>query len=803
MKRRALPGLLALLLASLPWAPARADDDIEASAAGRTVSEVLGQDLGEDPRALWRAAERLQKLGPAALRPLREALDDPAVKDAAGKRLVVARALILLEDFTKGLEVVRLLAEDARVPAGVRVAALRLAAEEGELEESEWLASRLDTELVPEVKLAMAQGLWRLGRADKDKGKEVLLQFLRSTDPDLRALGALALGEIGAASEAKSVLMELRAEPTERGRSAALLLRLLLLEQERDQELRAPGPAPATPPVVLPPGAPPVGSWPLLDEIRDVLQKAYYDAAKVQSAKLEDAAAEGLTSALDPHSGYLPPEENARLLESLDPSYGGVGAYVQNDVNNREAFTISRPIFGGPIDRAGLRSGDVITAIDGHPTAGLSVDECVRRLKGPAATPVVITVFRRGWTETREFTLTRARITVPTTAYDQLPGKIGMLQITSFSEETGAEVAKILDGLDADGIEGLVVDLRNNGGGYLKSAVDIASQWLPKGALVVTERGRPGVMPTREHRSSGAGAARRPVPLVVLMNQFTASAAEILAGALQVHGRARLVGSMSFGKGTVQYPLDLATRPGEVFVDAERLLPGGRRAPPNGRYDGPEKFTDANGNGRWDPGEAFVDANANGAYDPGETFTDSNQNGRWDPGGGIKVTVGAYYLPDGRNLKRDVKIVDGKVVPVGGLVPDVEPKTEAFDLWEIQAQNNLEKTGKVRAWVDQLFEQDHEGMARLARSDRRDPAAYPGFEAFFATLDTRLSPQGVRWLVRFHVRRHLGDDLRRELVGDVVDDLALQAGIKDLYGTLTRDLASVPDLAFLAEPAPR
>lgn len=802
MPRPSVPALLAVLLALLPYAPARADDEIEASAAAKSVTELLSKDLGKDPRGLWRTALALEQLGRAALAPLREALAAPDAAAHPERRLVIARALVLLDDHTKGLEAVRAVVEDAQADAGLRAAALRIVADEGELEEADWLGERLDTELVPEVKLAMAQGLWRLNRANKGKGKEILLQFLRSTDPDLRAAGALALGEIGAASEAKSVLLELRDEPTERGRSAALLLRLLLMEQERDQELRTPSPAaPAAPGVPLVPTAPaPAGAWPLLDEIRDILQKAYYDTEKVRAAKLEDAAAEGLSAALDPHSGYLSPEENARLLESLDPSYGGVGAYVQNDVNNRDAFTISRPIFGGPIDRAGLRSGDVVTAIDGHPTAGLSVDECVRRLKGPAATNVVITVFRRGWTETKDFELTRARITVPTTAYDVLPGKIGFLQITSFSEETAAEVAHVLDELDAAGIEGLIVDLRSNGGGYLRSAVDIASQWLPKGALVVSERGRQGVMPSKEHRSTGAGERRRNVPIVVLMNQFTASAAEILSGALQVHGRARLVGTMSYGKGTVQFPLDLASRPGEPFVDRERPAAGGRMVAPNGRYDGPEKFTDANGNGRWDPGEAYADSNGNGQYDPGEAFTDTNQNGRWDPGGGLKVTVGAYYLPDGRNLKRDVKIVDGKVVPIGGLSPDVEPKPEAFDLWEIQAQNALEKTGKVRAWVDSLFEQDHEGMAHLARSDRRDPAAYPGFEAFFAGLDTKLSSQGVRWLVRFHVRRHLGDDLRRELVGDVADDLALQAALRDLFQTLKKDLAAEPDLSFLAPP---
>lgn len=794
---RPLAGLLALALGLLPVGGVRADD-IEESGASRAVTKLLETDPGVDATAVWRLAQELKGQGRAAVRPLKAALE----KASPGQRLAIGRALVLLDEHTQGLEVVRTLVGDEKADTGLRRAGLRLLGDEGELEEAEWLGERLDLELVPEVKLAMAQAVWRLNRSNKSKGKEVLLQFLRSTDPDLRAQGALALGEIGVASEAKGVLTELRDEPTERGRSAALLLRLLYLEQEREAQLRTPpstgpeGPAPAGPAA----SAAKPGAWPLLDEIRDILQKAYYDVEKVQGAKLEDAAASGLTTALDPHSGYLSPEENGHLLEGLDPTYGGVGAYVQNDVRNGDAFTISRPIFGGPIDRAGLRAGDVITAIDAVPTEGLSVDECVRRLKGPAGTPVVITVFRRGWTETRDVTLTRARITVPTTAYDVLPGRIGFLQITSFSEETAAEVAKVLDVFEAQGVEGIAVDLRNNGGGYLRSAVEIASQWLPKGALVVTERGRPGVMPVKEHRSTGAGEARRAVPLVVLMNQFTASAAEILAGALQVHGRARLVGTMSYGKGTVQFPLELSSRPGETYTDEERVGPGGRRLAPNGRYDGPEKYTDTNGNGRWDEGEPYTDGNQNGRYDAGEPFKDANGNGKWDPGGGLKVTVGAYYLPDGRNLKREVKIIDKKVTPVGGLHPDVEPGKEELDLWELQAQSNLEKTGAVRAFVDRLFEQDAEGMRRLARSDRGDPAAYPGFDAFWKSLDTKLSPQGVRWLVRWHTRRVVGDELRRELVGDVVDDAALKAALRDLFKTLKKDIAAEPDLACCAAP---
>lgn len=787
---------LALLPALLPFRPVVADD-IDESGAAKKVTALLAEDLKNDPREIWRLSEALKQPGKAAVKPLRAAL--PAAPPA--RKLAIARALLLLDDHAQAMGVLRALVEDPKTETVLSVAALRLVADEGELDEEEWLAGRIDSALEPEVKLAMARGLWQLNRSHKGKGKEVMLQFLRSTDPDLRALGALALGEIGAGSEAKAVLQELRDEPTERGRSAALLLRILLLQQEQEQALRT---GPAAPPPGTPGPAPVASSWPLLDEIKALIQRTYYDVEKSSDAKrLEDAAASGFTSALDPNTQYFPPEWNARFQQMMDSSYGGIGAYVGGDPKQAEPFKISRPIFGGPVDRAGLRAGDEITSIDGQPTEGLSQEECVRRLKGVAGTKVVVTVGRRGWTEEKDFELVRARITIPTTAYDVLPGKIGFVQILSFVDETASEVEKILDEFEAAGIVGLVVDLRGNQGGWLKGAVDIASQWLPKGTLICTEKTRPSVYPPREDRSTGAGDRRHQVPMVVLMNRDTASASEILSGSLQVNGRARLVGTMSYGKATMQIPWELASRPGEPFTDLETVLPGGRVAPGNRRYDGPERFTDANGNGRYDPGEAFSDSNGNGRFDAGEPFQDVNGNGRWDPGAMMKLTVGQYLLPDGRFLVHDWKIVDGKVRADGALEPDVEPKREELDLWELQALNAIEKTGAVKTYVEQLAEKHAGEIAALARSDRADPASYPDFDAFYQGLNTKVSPSAVRFLVRFHLRRRMGDELRRELVGDIVDDHTLQAGLRDLFQTLKKDPASEPDLAFLAKPPPR
>ena len=800
-----------LLTALLGGGPAGADD-IDESSAAKNVKSLLEADPGDDLAKVWQLSESLAALGRPAIQPLRKS----ASEAPPPKRLAIARALVLLADYTKGLEELRGVIQVEGAAPELKVAALDVMGDEGELEEAEWLEEVIDGTLEPTVKLAMAKSLWNLNKSNKAKGKEVMLQFMRSSNPDWRAEGALALGEIGAAGEAKSVLRDIASQPTERGRSARFLLRMLQVERVMEQRLREPVPSETQAPTRTGPSG-----WSLLDEIRKHLTEGYVEVEKVKQESLEDAAAAGMTLALDPHTNYLSPDENARLMDSLDPSYGGIGAYVFNSPDNAERFTISRPIYGGPVYRADLRAGDIVMSIDGKSTEGLAVDDCVRLLKGPPGTKVILSILRRGWAEPRSVTVTRARITIPTTAYDILPGDIGFLQILHFSEETADEVAVVLDKFDRAGIKGIVIDLRYNGGGYLHSAVQIASHFVPGGQVVVTEQGRPDVYPKRVHRSLGTNTSRAQVPLVVLVNEGTASAGEILAGALKDHGRARLVGTMTYGKGSAQIHVPLAARPGEPFVDETRTsgrpLAGdpyrdananGKWDPgewfesqprANGAYDGPEKFEDANGNGIYDQGESFSDINLNGRWDDGEKFTDLNGNNKWDPGGALKITIARYYTPSGFNPNRRVEIIDEKPKVVGGIEPDVPAKINNLDLWEIQAQRELETSGQVRTYVDGLFANHADLMRRLARSDRHDPQVYPDFDAFYESLKTRLDQDAVRWLVRWNTRRQLGDVLGRELVGDLVDDEQLQAGLLDLLKTLKIDPATIPDLCCIAE----
>lgn len=782
--------------------PARADD-LDQEAAAREVKALLAKAPADDVPALWALSRTLRELDKAAIPALREAL----AAAAPGPRLAIARALVLLGDETKGFEVLMALVVDPGVGVGVKVAALKVVEREGDEEQGGAISKALDDALDPTLKMALAKALWNLNSAEKAKAKAVMLEFLKSEDRDRRAEGALALGEIGAAAEAKPILLELSGEPTERGRSAAFLLRLTNRDAVDDAKMRAPPGAAA--------GA---TSWPLLDEIRRLLLDDYVDPSLVDMKKIEDGAAEGLTQSLDLHTQYLSPEANARLLQLLDPTYSGVGAYVKLDPDNAQRFTVSRPIWGGPLHRAGLRAGDVIEAIDGEPTLGLPIDECVRRLKaGPAGTKVVVSVRRPGWAEKQDFALTRANITIPTVEHDLLPGDVGFVQVLAFSDGTAREVRETLDDFAAKGVKAVVVDLRGNGGGLLRAAVEIASEFLPAGDLVVSEKGRAGVYRSQSHPSTGPSAERPRWPVRVLVDGGTASAAEILAGSLRIHDRARLVGTQTYGKGSVQIPLPLASRPGEPFVDRERLdlvgwtdlnengrldpgEPLNTRRRKNGEYDPPEKFTDQNGNGVHDDGEPFVDANRNGLYDEGDPFTDANRNGRWDPGASIKITVAKYFLPDGRNLNGKVEVKDFKVVRTGGLLPDTETKAEVVDFWERGQQQDLWRSGAVRRYVEDQVAKDTALADRLARSDQRDAASYPGFDAFYEGLHGHLSKQAVRVLVRLRLRESVSDRIGRELVGDVVDDPELRTALTELFVEMGIDPKSVPDLAFLARP---
>ena len=305
----------------------------------------------------------------------------------------------------------------------------------------------------------------------------------------------------------------------------------------------------------------------------DVIQKNYmYD---VGSDKLVYSSIKGMLRTLDPHSNFLEPKDFTKMQEDQRSRYYGLGirirAVLGGDGSGRQMI-VEPPSFGTPAYKKGLRAGDIITKVDGAPIDDWAQDEIIGKIKGPRGTIVHITIERRGVREPLELDMERDEIPMVTVPYtfEIRPG-IGYIQLERFAETTADELKTALDNMK--GITGLILDLRNNPGGLLNQAIAVTDFFLPRGELVVSTRGRAeGSARTYE----APGIEMIDVPLVVLINRHSASASEIVAGALQDHDRALIVGETSFGKGLVQSVYTMSNNTGMALTTAKYYTPSGR-----------------------------------------------------------------------------------------------------------------------------------------------------------------------------------------------------------------------------------
>lgn len=288
----------------------------------------------------------------------------------------------------------------------------------------------------------------------------------------------------------------------------------------------------------------------LFVEVLHRIEQNYVDS--LAAATLVEGAVRGLLGELDPHSQFLDASGWSNLQATTQGNYAGIGVVV----SVRDQYpTVISPIEGTPAHRAGLRSGDIIAAIDGESAHGLTIDEAADRLRGPKGSAVTVTLRREG-EEDVAVTLERDEIRTRSVPYAFMAGdRTGYIRLAQFSERSGGEVREALARLRGQGARAIVLDLRSNPGGLLDQAVDVAEQFLAKGDPVVSIRGRNPRMTQSFATRSGAG--ERGAPLVVLLDRGSASASEIVAGALQDLDRALVLGETSFGKGSVQsvYPL--------------------------------------------------------------------------------------------------------------------------------------------------------------------------------------------------------------------------------------------------------
>lgn len=309
-----------------------------------------------------------------------------------------------------------------------------------------------------------------------------------------------------------------------------------------------------------------------LANVLAVVQQSYADPINVDQA-IYDGAIPGMLQSLDPHSEFFDPKEYAAFLEQEQGRYYGVGMVIEQSPSGQTM--VQYPFVDSPAYKAGIRPGDIILKVDGKLCAGLSTSEVANLLRGAKGTPVTISLGREGWAKPIEVTVVRAEIPRPAVEYTTMVRPdIGYIRVSTFNDATtDRDFAAALKQLDATKLRGLIVDLRNNGGGLVDQSVGMADMFLDKGDLIVSHRGRSS--PERRYYAL-RGNQGLDVPLVVLINGQTASASEIFAGAMQDHDRALIVGQTSFGKGLVgtQFPLSYNTA--LMLITARYYTPSGR-----------------------------------------------------------------------------------------------------------------------------------------------------------------------------------------------------------------------------------
>jgi len=309
-------------------------------------------------------------------------------------------------------------------------------------------------------------------------------------------------------------------------------------------------------------------------KVMSLIGDNYYDASKAAPSELTKAALRGMTESLDPHSEFMDAKEFAALNEDMGSEFGGIGLQVEA---RKGRIYVVTPVKDSPGDKAGIRSGDEITSIDGAPLEKPDIENVVEKLRGKPHTKVTVGLRRASEaSEKRDFSVTLTREMIKTRSVSNvrvLSGGIGYVLITQFTERTGEEFIDALNQLSDKNATSLIIDLRNNPGGVLESAVDVAEPFFKKGELIVYTQGR--APDDRDEYRAESDDKPITVPVVILVNENSASAAEIVAGAMKDTGRAVIVGERSFGKGSVQSIFDLDNGEGIRLTTARYYTPGG------------------------------------------------------------------------------------------------------------------------------------------------------------------------------------------------------------------------------------
>jgi carboxyl-terminal processing protease len=310
----------------------------------------------------------------------------------------------------------------------------------------------------------------------------------------------------------------------------------------------------------------------LFTDVLAIVKKSYVE--EVDTKKLVYGAINGMLGSLDPHSSFMPPDQYKEMKIDTKGTFGGLGIEI---TLKDGILTVISPIEDTPAFKAGIKAGDQIIKIDDKFTKDLSINDAVKRMRGPKGTAVTITVVREGFDKPKDFVLTRDIIQVKSVKFRTLDNGYGYVRVAQFQEKTDEDLGKALKTLAADNggsLKGLILDLRNDPGGLLDQAVRVADHFVEEGKLIVYTEGRE--KDAKMKFSATQGKKEPSYPMVVLINGGSASASEIVAGALQDHKRAIIMGTQSFGKGSVQTIIPLSDDSGLRLTTARYYTPSGR-----------------------------------------------------------------------------------------------------------------------------------------------------------------------------------------------------------------------------------
>jgi carboxyl-terminal processing protease len=306
----------------------------------------------------------------------------------------------------------------------------------------------------------------------------------------------------------------------------------------------------------------------LVEQAWNIIQQDYVDKSKIDAPKLTQGAIKGMVEALDdPYTSYLDTTAYELWVRNMEGKFEGVGAYVEE---KDKQITIVAPIPGSPAEKAGIRSGDVLLEINGKSTEGMSLIEAVLSIRGPTGTAVTLSILHQGETEPVAVSIVRAEIELPSVS-SEMKGDIAYIKITYFSERTAQELAPVLESMTPQ-TTGIILDLRGNGGGLLDTVTDVAGYFLREGVVVdvVDNQG--------EHTTYSVKSSQltTDLPMVVLVDGYSASGSEVLTGALQDYGRATIAGAKTFGKGSVDILRQLKDGSALYITTARWFTPKGR-----------------------------------------------------------------------------------------------------------------------------------------------------------------------------------------------------------------------------------